>query len=108
MSDMKPQEAARRLRCLDAFSGMADSDFAVIRAAADMLDPPKQDLEWSTVGNIVVRREGPRYTAIASLQADLGGPCRHRAIVTMHALRADEDGIDVVTLIEEARAMNGR
>lgn len=103
MADMTPQEAAKRLRQLDAFSGLTDSDYAAIRLAADALDPPKPKAEWTCVDEQVLRDA----EVVAICYDDAGMPVSstsyHRATVTMHALRADEEGHDVIAAIEKLR-----
>lgn len=104
MNDMTPQEAAQKARALATIAGHSEAT-EVLRILADAIDPPKPKAEWR-VGEGVARRCAMRDGMVAAVCYDNKGggmaPANHRAIVTMHALRADEEGIDVVALIEEA------
>lgn len=102
MSEMTPKEAAASLRDT---AELLENEYRreALMFAADTLDPPKPKAEWEARDN-VARREGlgmafcyDNYGTVADDTL-----ASHRATVTMHALRADEEGIDVVALIESA------
>ena len=107
MNDMTPQEAARIVRGEVSYFGYPETYQLAVRILADIADPPKPKAEWRVGEGVALRCALRDGMVVAVCYDNIGGgtapASAHRATVTMHALRADEEGIDVVALIEEAR-----